>query len=96
MQALITLCSTLQCQYSNHNRRRPACDWLAAKFTTRIYQSRTEAEESYTVPDAKTPSTIPEYPGFGQSVDPHSATDTTAPSMAPRDAELDSAEELAV
>jgi hypothetical protein len=55
-----------------------------------------EAEESYTVPDAKTPSTIPQYPGVGQSVDPHSATDPTAPSMVPRDTEFDSAEETAV
>jgi hypothetical protein len=54
-----------------------------------------EAEESYTVPDAKTTSTIPEYPEVGQSVDPHSVADLTAPSLAPRDTELDSAEERA-
>jgi hypothetical protein len=55
-----------------------------------------EAEESYIFPHARTPSTIPEYPEVGQSVDPHSTTDPTAPSMAPRDTELDSAEEPAV
>ena len=55
-----------------------------------------EAEESYIVPDAKTPSTIPEYPEVVQSVDPHSVTDPTAPSMAPRSTELDSAEEPAL
>jgi hypothetical protein len=55
-----------------------------------------EAEESYTVPDDKTPSTIPEYLEFGQSVDRHSVTDPTTPSMVPRDTELDSAEEPAL
>jgi hypothetical protein len=54
-----------------------------------------EAEESYTVPDVKTTSTIPEYPEVGQSVDPHSVTDPTAPSLAPRDTEINSAEEPA-
>lgn len=82
--------------YSNNKRRGPACDRRAAKYTVRVYLPRIETEESYTVPYVTPPSTIPEYPGVGQSVDPHCATDPTAPSMVPRDTEFDSAEEPAL
>ena len=82
--------------YSNYNRPRPACDWLAAKYTIRVHLPSIEAEDSGVVPDAHTLSTILEDPEIEQSVDPHSAIDPTAPSMVPRVSEFDTAEEPAV